>query len=69
MEKRDNIKVDGHKGTWYVVDEAIVDGRAVYLLEHEQYGEDAACLIVDDNLTVLMDDVWNGIDELGVSHG
>jgi len=36
----------------------------VHLLEHELYGDSAASLIVDENLTVIAEDVWNGFDDL-----
>ncbi len=48
----DHIKVEGHKGTWYVIDEGNFiltpdtdDGQPLtipahlFLLEHEQYGD------------------------------
>lgn len=63
-EYRNHLKVEGHKGTWYVVDETNHNDQQVYLLEHEKYGEDVACLIVDKDLNVLVDDVWNGFDDL-----
>lgn len=64
MIKKEGLKVEGHKGTWYVIDEGYYKGKRVYLLEHEQYGEDAACLIVNKDLEILMDDVWNGLEDL-----
>lgn len=60
----DNIKVKGHKGTWYVIDCEVVNGRVVYLLEHEQYGDEALNVIVDGNGNLLLEDVSYGIDEL-----
>lgn len=62
--QKDRIKIEGHVGTWYVIDESIWNGKKVYLLEHEQYGDSAANLIVDESLKVLADDVWNGFEEL-----
>ena len=62
--QKDNIKVDGYIGTWYVIDEMMWKCGMVYLLEHETYGDEAACLIVNKNLDVILDDVWNGFDDL-----
>ena len=62
--KRDGIKIKGHVGKWYVIDETIWNGAKVYLLEHETYGDEAACLIVNENLTVILDESWNGFDDL-----
>jgi hypothetical protein len=63
MEK-DHITVDGHIGTWYVIDEGFYKGKQVYLLEHEKYGDEAACLIIDKDYNILLDDVRNGFDDL-----
>lgn len=57
------LKIDGHVGKWYAIDTKVYNGENVYLLEHETYGDESACLIVDENLTVLLDDVWNGFDD------
>lgn len=72
----DHIKVEGHVGTWYVIDE----GRFVltpdtergpqtitahlFLLEHEQHGDEAASVIVDEDGRLIMEDVYNGFDDL-----
>lgn len=57
------IKIDGHIGKWYVIDREVIDYKAVFLLEHETYGDEAPCLIVDEDLNVLLDEVWNGFDD------
>ena len=62
--KKESIKVKGHVGSWYVIDQTIYNGKEVYLLEHETYGDEAASLIVDAKLNVILDDVWNGFDDL-----
>ena len=36
----------------------------MFLLEHQTYGDEAASLIVDQDLNVVLDDVWNGFDDL-----
>lgn len=62
--KRDNIKVKGHIGTWYVIDELVKYGRKLYLLESEQFGDNAACIIVDESCLVVLDEVYNGFADL-----
>lgn len=59
-----NIEVDGHTGTWYVIDTEVVDGAKYFLLEHEEHGDGAACVIVDSDGKLVLDDVWNGFDDL-----
>ena len=63
-EKSDGIKVAEHYGTWYVVNTKNIDGQLVFLLEHEQYGDEAACVIVNSSGKLICDDVWNGFDDL-----
>lgn len=72
----EHIKVEGHPGTWYVIAEARfeltpdVNGKPAtipvhcFLLEHEVYGDEAPCLIVDENGTLLLEDVYNGFADL-----
>lgn len=59
-----NITINGHQGTWYVIAEGCHKGSKVFLLEHETYGDEAACLIVNSSGHVIMDDVYNGFDDL-----
>lgn len=72
----DHIRIDGHIGTWYV----IADGWYIYtpdengvpktyrvhcfLLEHEEYGDEAANLIVNESGAIILDDVYNGFGDL-----
>lgn len=66
MEK-DNIKIKGHVGKWHVINEKEYSGKMVYLLEHDTYGDMAAGLIIDKDLNVILDDVWNGFLDLDES--
>jgi hypothetical protein len=58
------IKIEGHRGKWYVIDTTINNTIKCFLLEHETYGDEAACLIVRDDGSIIVDDVWNGFDDL-----
>ncbi|PKM62325.1 MAG: hypothetical protein CVU97_05885 [Firmicutes bacterium HGW-Firmicutes-21] len=60
----DNIEIEGHIGTWYVCEEHEHNSKQVFELEHEDYGDEAAHLLVSADGTVIIDDVWNGIDDL-----
>ncbi len=67
--QKDNIKIESHVGTWYVVDESEYKGKKVYLLEHERYGDEAPCIIVDENKNIIMENVWNGFSDLKIYRG
>lgn len=60
----DRIKIKGHIGTWHSIDQKTWNGRFLHLLEHDTYGDDAPMLIVDRQGTLVLDDVWNGWDDL-----
>lgn len=59
----DNITVEGHIGTWYAVDETEVGGEKFFLLEHEEHGDMAACVAVNEQGKLVAEDLWNGFDE------
>lgn len=59
----ENIKITGWIGTWYTLESAFTARGKLYLLEHEQFGDDTEHLIVDSNGNVILDDVWNGFDD------
>ena len=59
----DNITVEGHVGTWYAIDETEVGGEKFFLLEHEEYGDEAACVAVNEQGKLVAEDLWNGFDE------
>jgi len=57
----DDIKIDGHRGKWHVIDLKKIDGRDLALLEHSTYGDETEGLIVDAKThDLVLDDVWNG---------
>lgn len=58
-ERKEGIKVDGHTGTWYEIDKR----NGMYLMESEQWGDEAACLIINEDNELLMDDIWNGWED------
>ena len=64
LEDWNKIKVEGHKGTWGVIDTLLTNKYGIlYLLEHETYGEDAPSLIVDADKKIILEDVWNGWED------
>lgn len=63
-EKSYNIEVEGHIGTWSVIDTTEINDTPYFLLEHEDHSDEAACVIVDRDGKLVLDDVWNGFDDL-----
>lgn len=62
--KKGKIKMEGHSGTWSIIDSIIHKEKEIHLLESETYGDEAEFLIVDDNGKLIMDDVYNGFEDL-----
>lgn len=56
----DGLVIDGYEGTWYVVDTETVDGKDLFLLENEEYGDETFGIIIDKDRNILVDEVWNG---------
>ena len=40
-----------------------VGGHSFYLMEHDTYGDEAACIIVDERGKLVLDNVYNGFDD------
>lgn len=56
----DALIIDSYEGTWYVVDTETVDGKELFLLENEEYGDETFGIIIDKDRNVLVDEAWNG---------
>lgn len=61
---RENIKIKGHVGTWYVIKDYEHWGKFFHLLEHETYGEDVGHLWVDEEHNIILDESFNGLVDL-----
>lgn len=62
-ENSDEIIIDGYEGTWYVVDTETVDGKELFLLENEEYGDETFGIIIDKDRNVLVGEAWNGLSD------
>ena len=59
--KTEKVKLQGLRGTWYLIDEYRGTGVTFYLWESEQYGEDVPSVLTDDNLAVFDTCCFSGI--------
>lgn len=63
-ETKEHIKVEGHVGLWYVIEEKYYENKGtLFLCEHETYGDEVACVIIDKDYNLILDEVWNGFDD------
>ena len=58
------IEVEEHYGSWYTIDDIMVDGKIYFLCEHEEYGDETANIIIDLDGNLILDEVWNGFEDL-----
>lgn len=62
------IVISGRIGTWHPIDSGdyIKDDQTLrlYLMEHDEYGDEAACVIIDEDANEILDEVYNGFDDL-----
>ena len=56
----EDITVEGHTGTWYVIDETEINDEKFFLLEHEEYGDEVAAVAVNEQGELVAEDLWNG---------
>ena len=68
MEMRINIgtkgfTADGHFGTWHTVGMKVIGGEAFYLMEHDEYKDSVAGIIVNQNGKLVAEDLENGFDQ------
>ena len=63
-EKSDHIQVPGLTGTWYVIDRNDGFGPDLFLLEDEEYGDEASHCIVDRWGNLVWSGCYNDWDDL-----
>ena len=61
--KKENLKIEGYKGTWYVIDECWFKGQYYYQLESEQWGDETPWLIVDNEFKIVKNMFGDNIDD------
>ena len=66
--KKHNIKLEGYRGTWYVIGETVYNWKnelkKLYLLESELWGDEVPSIIIDKDYNIIMDSVYNGFYDL-----
>lgn len=63
-ENTGGLKVPGHIGTWHTIGITEVSGQPFYLMEHDGFGDEAAAIIVDHQGSLILEDIWNGFDDM-----
>lgn len=58
-----NYKIDGYFRNWKVADNVIIDGKQFYLMEHQEFREQAARIILDSYGKFVAETGARGFDE------
>ena len=59
----ENYQIDGKAGNWTATDDIIIDGKQFYLMEHQEYHRQVACVILDSYGQMIVEECKNGFDE------
>lgn len=60
----DGIRIEGRVGTWYTIGTQVTNHTLYLLLEHEEWGDEVEHLIIDHTGEIIIDEVYNGFDDL-----
>lgn len=55
--------IQGKKGTWLAFDSIRINEKEFFLMEHENYGKEAAWVVVDEAGRLAADNVYHGFDK------
>ena len=61
-EQTSELMVEGHMGTWHTIGQREYHGERFFLMRHDEYGSEAADIIVSENGTLVAEDLRNGFD-------
>lgn len=59
----ENFQIEGKQGNWMAADMIIIDGTQFFLMEHQEYHRQVACVILDSYGKLVADACKNGFDE------
>lgn len=62
-EDTSGLQVYGHYGSWHTIASCKIGGQTYYLMEHDEYGDDTAAIIVDSRGKLILDEVWDGFSD------
>lgn len=61
-EQTSGLMVEGHMGTWHTIGQREYHGERFFLMRYDEYGSEAADIIVSENGTLVAEDLRNGFD-------
>lgn len=56
--KKDGMRFEGYRGSWYQIDERIIAGDRIILWESEQYGDEIPHMISDSRGNILLSEAY-----------
>ena len=62
-ERTSGFSIKGHKGTWHTIDQIELEGEQFFLMEHDEFGNETACIAVSEDGVLVAEDLWNGFDD------
>ena len=62
-EETKGFIANGHFGTWHTVEAKEISGELFYRMEHEEYGDSVASIVVNQQGELVAEDLEHGFDE------
>lgn len=57
------VELDGYSGAWNVIENAEIDGRELFMLENDYYGDSVAYIVADKDGNIVDNNVWGDFEE------
>lgn len=57
------VELEQHEGLWHPVEEIEIEKEHFYLMEHNEYGDSVAPVLVNEDGRVIAQDLENGLDQ------
>lgn len=62
-ERSFRVELDGYSGAWNVIENAEIDGRELFMLENDYYGDSVAYIVADKDGNIVDNNVWGDFEE------
>lgn len=59
----EDYEIEQYPGKWRSVDYLIFEGKSYFLMENQKYGKDAAALVLNQYVKVILDECKDGFDQ------
>ena len=62
-DQTSGLSIEGHEGTWHTIGQIEMESKQFFLMEHDEFGDETACIAVSEDGVLVAEDLWNGFDD------